>query len=122
MNLFANEEYASLEYRTAGTMTNQADFPSITIQPTGKRYDFLCCFVFHIKNGKIDHVHEYFDMETAKRQLGTADSQHDTGFVQAFVAAFTSDDIESFMNLVAPDGEWVIMATGETFRGLDQVG
>jgi ketosteroid isomerase-like protein len=106
VNLFANEEYASLEYRTAGTMTNQADFPSITIQPTGKRYDFLCCFVFHIKNGKIDHVHEYFDMETAK----------------AFVAAFTSDDIESFMNLVAPDGEWVIMATGETFRGLDQVG
>ncbi len=44
-----------------------------------------------------------------------------TGFVQAFTAAFTSDDIKSFMNLIAPDGEWVIMATGETFRGLDQI-
>jgi ketosteroid isomerase-like protein len=53
--------------------------------------------------------------------LGTVDTQYDSGFVEAFTAAFTSDDIESFMNLVAPDGEWVIMATGETFRGLDQI-
>jgi ketosteroid isomerase-like protein len=43
------------------------------------------------------------------------------GFLQAFTAAFTSDDIESFMNLIAPDGVWVIMATGETFGGLDQI-
>jgi len=43
------------------------------------------------------------------------------GFLQAFTAAFTSDDIESFMNLIAPDIAWVIMATGETFRGLDQI-
>jgi ketosteroid isomerase-like protein len=42
-------------------------------------------------------------------------------FVQAFTGAFTSDDIESFLNLIAPEGEWVIMATGETFRGLDQI-
>ena len=41
--------------------------------------------------------------------------------VQAFTDAFTSDDVESFFNLIAPDGEWVIMATGETFRGLDQI-
>ena len=69
VNLFASEEYACLEYRTGGTLTNQADFPSIKIEATGKRYDFQCSFVFHIKNGKIDHVHEYFDMETIKRQL-----------------------------------------------------
>jgi ketosteroid isomerase-like protein len=42
-------------------------------------------------------------------------------FVQAFTAAFTSDGIEHFMELIAPDGEWAIMATGETFRGLDQI-
>jgi|ERR1700733_11841461 len=41
--------------------------------------------------------------------------------VKAFTAAFTSDDIESWRNLLAPDGEWMIMATGETFRGLDQM-
>ena len=41
--------------------------------------------------------------------------------VRAFTAAFTSDDVESFYKLIAPEAEWVIMATGETFRGLDQI-
>ena len=41
--------------------------------------------------------------------------------VEAFTAAFTSDDIDGFLALIAPDGEWVIMATGETFRGIDQI-
>jgi ketosteroid isomerase-like protein len=35
--------------------------------------------------------------------------------------AMTSDDVESMVNLFAPDGEWTIMATGETFRGRDQI-
>jgi ketosteroid isomerase-like protein len=121
VNLFASEEYASLEYRTAGTLTNQADFPSIKFEPTGKKYEFQCSFVFHIANGKIDRVHEYFDMETIKRQLGAVGGQQSTDLVKAFTDAFTSDDIESFLNLIAPDGEWVIMATGETFRGRDQI-
>ena len=121
VNLFAGEDYASLEYRTSGTLTNEADFPSMKFEPTGQKYDFLCCFVFHIKNGKIDRVHEYFDIETIKRQLGTDGGQHKTDLVKAFTAAFTSDDIESFYKLIDPDGEWVIMATGETFRGLDQI-
>lgn len=73
-NVFASEEFACLEYCTAGALTNQADFPSISFQPTGKHYEFLCCFVFHIANGKIDRVHEYFDLETIKRQLGTVES------------------------------------------------
>ena len=45
----------------------------------------------------------------------------DNQLVQAFTAAFTSDDIEGWRNLLAPDGEWMLMATGETFRGLDQM-
>jgi uncharacterized protein (TIGR02246 family) len=40
---------------------------------------------------------------------------------QAVTDAMTSDDIESMVNLFAPDGEWVLMATGETFRGHDQI-
>jgi ketosteroid isomerase-like protein len=121
VNLFAGEEYASLEYRTAGTLTNQADFPSIKFEATGKKYEFQCSFVFHIANGKIDRVHEYFDMETVKRQLGAENGQQGAEFVKAFTAAFTSDDIESFYKLIDPDCEWVIVATGETFRGLDQI-
>ncbi len=40
---------------------------------------------------------------------------------QIVTKAMTSDDIESMVNAFAPDGEWVIMATGETFRGYDQI-
>jgi predicted ester cyclase len=76
VNVFASEESACLEYRAAGTLSNQADFPSISFQPTRKHYEFLCCFVFHITNGKIDRVHEYFDLETIKRQLGTVENAH----------------------------------------------
>jgi ketosteroid isomerase-like protein len=41
--------------------------------------------------------------------------------VDAFTAAFTSDDVESFYKLIDPNAVWVIMATGETFTGLDQI-
>jgi len=42
-------------------------------------------------------------------------------FIKAFTAAFTSDNIENWEKLLAPDGEWKIMATGEVFRGLDKM-
>ena len=45
----------------------------------------------------------------------------DTDLVRAFTAAFTTDDVESFYKLMDPNAEWVIMATGETFRGLEQI-
>jgi steroid delta-isomerase-like uncharacterized protein len=112
VNLFANEEYGSLEYRTSGTLTNQADFPSVKFEPTGQKYDFLCCFVFHIRNGKIDRVHEYFDMETDKRQLGTGDTQHDTeSFAQKFKKIYLGDDLDGFMELVDKNAVWTFMAT-----------
>jgi ketosteroid isomerase-like protein len=37
------------------------------------------------------------------------------------VKAMTSDDVDGMVKLFAPDGEWIIEATGETFRGLDQI-
>ncbi len=39
----------------------------------------------------------------------------------AFTEAMTHEGIAAMMNLWAPDGEWEIMATGETFEGLDQI-
>jgi hypothetical protein len=45
----------------------------------------------------------------------------DTGIVRAMTDAMTSDDVESMVNLFAPDGEWMIVATGERFRGLDEI-
>jgi ketosteroid isomerase-like protein len=45
----------------------------------------------------------------------------ETGLVRAMTDAMTSDDVESMVNLFAPDGEWVIVATGERFHGLDEI-
>jgi len=42
-------------------------------------------------------------------------------FVKAFTDAMTHDSVEAVINLWEPDGEWVIMATGETFKGLDKI-
>lgn len=70
INLFASEDYATIEYTSGGTLTGQVDFGSIKIPASGRKYELQVCFVFHLKNGKIDRVHEYFDMETVKRITG----------------------------------------------------
>jgi ketosteroid isomerase-like protein len=70
INLFANEEYASLEYISGGKLTGDANFGSLKIKATGVTYKLQCCFVFHLTNGKIDRAREYFDMETVKRITG----------------------------------------------------
>jgi steroid delta-isomerase-like uncharacterized protein len=67
INLFAMEDYACLEYTSGGTLTGEVDFGSIKIPPAGLKYEIQVCFVFHFKNGKIDRVREYFDMDTVKR-------------------------------------------------------
>jgi ketosteroid isomerase-like protein len=45
----------------------------------------------------------------------------DTNLVQAFTSAMTSDDLDNFYKLFSPDAEWTIMATGEMFRGLNEI-
>jgi steroid delta-isomerase-like uncharacterized protein len=67
INLFATEDYACMEYTSGGTLTGEVDFRSIKIPPSGRTYQIQCCFVFHFKHGRIDRVHEYFDMDTVKR-------------------------------------------------------
>ncbi len=47
--------------------------------------------------------------------------QRDTDLIQAIRDAVTCADIERIINLFAPDCEWVIMATGERFRGQDKI-
>src|SRR5580698_9664165 len=54
-------------------------------------------------------------MEIITKKMDTTD------LVKAFTDAFTSDDIQGWKNLLAPDGEWKIMATGETFQGLNKM-
>ena len=61
-----------MEYISGGTLTGEVDFRSIKILPSGRTYEIQCCFVFHFKNGRIDRVHEYFDMDTVKRLTRSA--------------------------------------------------
>ncbi len=42
-------------------------------------------------------------------------------FIRAFSDTFLTDDIGGFMKLIDQDCEWVLMATGETFRGTGEV-
>jgi steroid delta-isomerase-like uncharacterized protein len=67
LTLFAVEDYACMEYASGGTLTGEVDFRSIKIPPSGLTYEIQCCFVFRFKNGRINRVHEYFDMDTVKR-------------------------------------------------------
>jgi len=48
-------------------------------------------------------------------------SQDATDLVQAFTEAMISDDVDGIVGLFAPGAEWVMVATGETFRGNDQI-
>jgi hypothetical protein len=48
-------------------------------------------------------------------------SEPPVDFAASFTQFMTHEGIDDLMKLWAPEGEWVIMATGETFRGLDQI-
>jgi ketosteroid isomerase-like protein len=51
----------------------------------------------------------------------TPESLSSADLVTAFTAAMTSDDVDALKKLLTPDGEWKIMATGETFKGMDKM-
>jgi ketosteroid isomerase-like protein len=57
-----------------GTLTGRVDFGSVAIPPTGLKYELQVCFVFHLKDGKIDRVREYVDMETVRRFPGMVEA------------------------------------------------
>ena len=68
LNLFADDEYACLEYVTSGTLKGDVDFSTAKVGATGRTYELQCCFVFHFNGqGLIDKVREYFDMATVQR-------------------------------------------------------
>jgi ketosteroid isomerase-like protein len=50
----------------------------------------------------------------------TAD-QTNTEAIQAFTYAMTHEDIDGVMKLWDTEGEWEVMATGETFKGLEEI-
>jgi ketosteroid isomerase-like protein len=49
------------------------------------------------------------------------ETMNTTELIKAFTAAFTTDNIENWKKLLAPDGVWKVMATGESFKGLEKM-
>jgi uncharacterized protein (TIGR02246 family) len=48
-------------------------------------------------------------------------TQSNADLVQGIKNAMESDDVDGFMMLFTPDAEWVMLATGETYRGREQI-
>jgi len=48
-------------------------------------------------------------------------NQINNDLVKTFTEVMTHEDIEGVLKLWSPDGEWKVMATGETFKGLEQI-
>lgn len=55
--------------------------------------------------------------------LELKETKQHVDFVNTFTKAMTSDDIDLVMTLFneGPETKWVIMATGETFQGLEKI-
>lgn len=54
--------------------------------------------------------------------MNDAVAQNNERIIQAWSDAARSDDVEKFLDeFIDADCEWVMMATGETFRGIDEV-
>ena len=51
----------------------------------------------------------------------TTQTANTADFVKAFTYSMTHEDIDGILKLWNPDGEWLIMATGESFKGLDKI-
>jgi ketosteroid isomerase-like protein len=65
-------------------------------------------------------------MSNTKAERRSGKMQDDsTGSVKTLVdlvtKAMTTDNVDDMVNCFAPDGEWTIVATGETFKGLDKI-
>src|SRR5271155_2440652 len=47
--------------------------------------------------------------------------QSNAALIEEFTRCMTTDDVDSIVPLFSEDAEWVLTATGETFRGHDKI-
>jgi ketosteroid isomerase-like protein len=59
------------------------------------------------------------DSKPGAKETNNADAVK--ALVDVVTKAMTTDNIDDMVNCFAADSEWVIMATGETFKGLDEI-
>jgi steroid delta-isomerase-like uncharacterized protein len=69
-NVFAEGDFACVEYNGRGTFTGALNWPSIKAQATGRQLNLPFCDVYRISKGKIVSAREYHDLTTMLKQLG----------------------------------------------------
>lgn len=70
---FSGDSIATVEYTTAGTVTNAAKDTPLGI--VGKRYILNNCTIFTIRNGRVVKENTYFDQFAFLKQMGLFDKQ-----------------------------------------------
>jgi steroid delta-isomerase-like uncharacterized protein len=69
-NVFATEEYATVEGILRGTHAGVLHSPAGDIPPTGRKVELHACEVFHIRNRKMVKHTSYYDALGFMQQLG----------------------------------------------------
>jgi len=67
VNMFATEDWACLEYIASGTIAQHPPRYPASLSLVGKTFEMPACLVFHLSNGKIDLIREYFDLSATQR-------------------------------------------------------
>ncbi len=71
-HLFANDEWACVEYDSQATIAGPIAIQNVTILPAGINRTVVVksCVIFHFRDGRFDQGREYFDPSSMAQQLG----------------------------------------------------
>jgi ketosteroid isomerase-like protein len=61
-SVFATADMARLEYTNSGALVRDPQRYDARLSLAGKPFDIMACMVLHMRSGKIDRCHEYFDL------------------------------------------------------------
>jgi steroid delta-isomerase-like uncharacterized protein len=67
VSMFATEDWGCFEYIASGTITKHPPRYPDSLSLVGKTFELPACLVFHLTDGKIDLIREYFDLSSTQR-------------------------------------------------------
>ena len=74
LQLFASGNWVVGEYSVTGTHTGPLPGPEGEIPPTNKRVTVASATVYHVEEGQVAEIHEYFDQLSFMAQFGLMES------------------------------------------------
>jgi ketosteroid isomerase-like protein len=67
VSVFATEDWVCFEYIASGTIAKHPPRYPDSLSRVGKTFELPACLVFHLTDGKIDLIREYFDLSNSQR-------------------------------------------------------